>query len=187
MNAFNSEAAIERVIREREPMRKVGIYRALGGSHPKPSDDRDYHTLIRRVTTMAHQGKLVGTPVGASGSPLIYSLPEQAVTVARSIAETNGEQPDWHNDVLARLAALSPDEFERLVAFLMAENGVYDIEVTGRSSDGGIDGRGSLVRGKSVPVLWQAKRHQGVVVSDSLVSDTPCAEPTVHGGKPTRA
>jgi restriction system protein len=37
---------------------------------------------------------------------------------------------------------LAPDAFERLVQRLLRESGFTQVEVTGRSGDGGIDGRG---------------------------------------------
>ena len=46
-----------------------------------------------------------------------------------------------------RLLAMNPAEFEELVAQLLAEIGFDEIEMTKRSSDGGIDVRGTLVVG----------------------------------------
>ncbi|MBI5789650.1 MAG: restriction endonuclease [Candidatus Schekmanbacteria bacterium] len=46
-----------------------------------------------------------------------------------------------------RLLAMRPDEFEELIALLLAEIGFENIEVTKLSGDGGIDVRGTLVVG----------------------------------------
>jgi len=46
-----------------------------------------------------------------------------------------------------RLLNMNWDEFEELIARLLAEMGFEDIEVTSRSKDGGIDVRGTLVVG----------------------------------------
>lgn len=37
---------------------------------------------------------------------------------------------------------MSPDAFERLVKRMLRESGFVQVEVTGRSGDGGIDGKG---------------------------------------------
>ena len=60
---------------------------------------------------------------------------------------------------------LSPSAFERLVQRLLRESGFTQVEVTGRSGDGGIDGRGiARVHGLlSFHVLFQCKRYRGSV------------------------
>jgi len=60
---------------------------------------------------------------------------------------------------------LSPNAFERLVQRLLRESGFKHVEVTGRSGDGGIDGRGiARVHGlMSFHVLFQGKRYKGSV------------------------
>jgi restriction system protein len=52
-----------------------------------------------------------------------------------------------HEALRQRLHEIDPGEFEELVGRLLAEVGFEDIEVTSRSSDGGIDVRGTLVVG----------------------------------------
>ena len=49
-----------------------------------------------------------------------------------------------------RLLGMDPTEFEELVGVLLAEMGFEEIEVTKRSSDGGIDVRGLLVIGEVI-------------------------------------
>lgn len=60
---------------------------------------------------------------------------------------------------------LSPASFERLVQRLLREAGFVQVEVTGRTGDGGIDGRGiARVHGLlGFHVLFQCKRYQGSV------------------------
>jgi restriction system protein len=71
---------------------------------------------------------------------------------------------DWRDVLLGRLLAMPPDGFERLAQRLLREAGFRNVEVTGRSGDGGIDGVGvyrlSLV---SFPVYFQCKRYSGTV------------------------
>ena len=61
-----------------------------------------------------------------------------------------------------RLQGMDPQEFEELIARLLAEIGFEDIEVTQRSKDGGIDVRGTLVVGDVIRTRMavQVKRWQ---------------------------
>jgi len=60
---------------------------------------------------------------------------------------------------------LSPESFEKLTQRLLRESGFIQVEVTGRSGDGGIDGRGiARMHGfMSFHVLFQCKRYKGSV------------------------
>lgn len=60
---------------------------------------------------------------------------------------------------------LAPAAFERLVQRLLRESGFTQVEVTGHSGDGGIDGRGiARIHGfMSFHVLFQCKRYKGAV------------------------
>jgi restriction system protein len=70
----------------------------------------------------------------------------------------------WKERLLDRLLAMPPDAFERLAQRLLKEAGFRNVEVLGKSGDGGIDGVGvyrlSLV---SFPVFFQCKRWKGTV------------------------
>jgi len=60
---------------------------------------------------------------------------------------------------------ISADAFERLVKRMLRESGFVQVEVTGRSGDGGIDGKGIIKVGglMSFHVLFQCKKYQGSV------------------------
>ena len=64
------------------------------------------------------------------------------------------------NKLHKKLFSLKPEEFEELIAQLLAETGFEEIEVTKRSNDGGIDVRGLLVVGEVIKIRMavQAKR-----------------------------
>jgi restriction system protein len=85
-----------------------------------------------------------------------------------------GAEPDevaWKEQLLTHLMLMQPDAFERLSSRLLREAGVDNVTVTGKSGDGGIDGRGVLRVGLvSFPVFFQSKRYQGSVGS-SVVRD----------------
>src|SRR5690606_28960709 len=52
------------------------------------------------------------------------------------------EERDWKDVLLDRLMKLTPDAFERLAQRLLREAGFRNVQVLGRSGDGGIDGVG---------------------------------------------
>lgn len=65
---------------------------------------------------------------------------------------------------------LSPDAFERLTKRLLRESGFIQVEVTGRSGDGGVDGNGIIqINGfLSFHVVFQCKRYQGSVSASAI-------------------
>lgn len=68
----------------------------------------------------------------------------------------------WRDTVIQILREFYPDAFERLCTRLLRESGFIEVEVTGKSGDGGIDGRGIIRVGGliSFNVLFQSKRYQ---------------------------
>lgn len=77
---------------------------------------------------------------------------------------------EWEEQLLEVIKNIQPDQFERLCQRLLRELGFIDVEVTGRSGDGGIDGKGILRLGGvlSFHVAFQAKRYQGSVSSSTI-------------------
>lgn len=65
---------------------------------------------------------------------------------------------------------ITPAAFERLVQRLLRESGFTQVEVTGRSGDGGIDGRGiARINGlMSFHVLFQCKKYKGTVSAGEI-------------------
>jgi restriction system protein len=73
-------------------------------------------------------------------------------------------EPDWKEVLRTRLVALSPGGFERLCQRLLREAGFRDVEVLGKSGDGGIDGVGVLrISLVAFPVYFQCKRYKDSV------------------------
>ncbi len=74
------------------------------------------------------------------------------------------EEPSWKDELLETLVGMDAGAFERLAQRILREAGFRNVEVTGRSGDGGIDGVGvyqlSLV---SFPIYFQCKRYRGSV------------------------
>jgi len=65
---------------------------------------------------------------------------------------------------------LSADAFERLTKRILRESGFVQVEVTGRSGDGGIDGKGIMRLGGllSFHVVFQCKKYQSAVSSSDI-------------------
>ena len=82
------------------------------------------------------------------------------------------EKLSWQEKVIEELQSITPSSFERLCQRLLRELGFQNVEVTGQSNDGGIDGKGLLRLGGvlSFNVIFQAKRYKGSV-SPSIVRD----------------
>lgn len=93
------------------------------------------------------------------------------------LSEQESEDPDSveykaENNLLDVLQTLSPSGFENICKELLREHGFENVEVTGQSHDGGIDGYGVLELNPfvSFKVLFQCKRYKGSV-SRSHVGD----------------
>lgn len=71
----------------------------------------------------------------------------------------------WREDLLSTLIQMDASAFERLAQRMLRESGFVQVEVTGRSGDRGIDGRGIMRLGGllSFHVIFQCKRWQGTV------------------------
>ncbi len=78
----------------------------------------------------------------------------------------------WQEELLECVRAMAPDAFERLCQRLLRESGFIQVEVTGRSGDGGIDGKGVVRLGGllSFHMIFQCKRFKGAVGA-SVVRD----------------
>jgi restriction system protein len=77
---------------------------------------------------------------------------------------------DWKSKLLKSLYEISPAAFERLTQRILRESGFTQVEVLGKSGDGGIDGKG-IVRLSvflSFHVIFQCKRYKGTVSSSQI-------------------
>lgn len=80
------------------------------------------------------------------------------------------EELTWHQQLHRLLLSLTPAAFERLAQRLLRESGFIQVQVTGKSGDGGIDGVGiARINGfLSFHVLFQCKRYQGSVSAGQI-------------------
>lgn len=81
------------------------------------------------------------------------------------------EEQEW-KEVLHHVLTkeIAPDAFERLTQRLLRESGFVQVEVTGRTGDGGIDGKGiARIHGfMSFHVIFQCKKYQGSVSAGAI-------------------
>ena len=85
--------------------------------------------------------------------------------VSEEIAEIG-----WADEIVEVLKKLDPAAFERLSQRLLRELGFNNVEVTGKTGDGGIDGVGVIKLGGvlSFHVVFQCKRYAGTVSSAAI-------------------
>ena len=76
----------------------------------------------------------------------------------------------WEDELKSLLLALEPSQFERLAQRLLRECGFTQVDVTGRSGDGGIDGKGIIkIAGLvSFHAMFQCKRYKDSVTPSNI-------------------
>ena len=92
-------------------------------------------------------------------------IPVSEAEQSEQFDEEGIETSLWQEDLIEILLEIPPDAFERLCQRILRESGFIEVEVTGRSGDGGIDGRGIIrIAGLiSFNVFFQSKRHRGTL------------------------
>ena len=91
----------------------------------------------------------------------------QPEAVDDSLPDTEDVDNDskWREELYGVLLEMDPSAFERLFQRVLREDGFYQVDVTGRSGDGGIDGIGIIRIGGflSFRMLFQCKRYKGSI------------------------
>jgi restriction system protein len=82
----------------------------------------------------------------------------------------NGPRISHRTVLLDIMKEMNPNSFEKLCQRFLREAGFQQVEVTGRSGDGGLDGRGLLQLNPlmSIRVLFQCKRYKASVGSEAI-------------------
>jgi restriction system protein len=85
--------------------------------------------------------------------------------IPQELLQEEAQEEAWKLKLNGILTNLDPAAFERLTQRMLRELGFTQVDVTGRSGDGGIDGRGiARINGvMSFHVLFQCKRYKGSV------------------------
>ena len=114
----------------------------------------------RRRIANEVSGEPTGEPEGDAGQ-------QNDLLPSPGTGSVDGDE--WTDDLLAALRAMAPDAFERLCQRILRESEFTEVEVTGRSGDGGIDGVGVLrINLISFHVVFQCKRYEGSVGSAQI-------------------
>lgn len=84
--------------------------------------------------------------------------------------DSSDEILEWREMLHGTLIEMAPEAFERLCLRLLRESGFIELEVTPKSGDEGIDGKGifQIAGMVSFPVLFQCKRYSGSVGASAV-------------------
>src|SRR5947207_5993463 len=120
----------------------------------------------RGVWALTGQGRAEEKVDAKTINRLVKSLDaEQSSTLEKREKGAPPPELRWEDEALETIKQISPKAFETLCQRLLRESGFIQVEVTGRSGDGGIDGRGVVrVSGiLSFHVIFQCKRYKDTV------------------------
>jgi restriction system protein len=138
-------------------------------------------TYLRKYGVLENSSRGVWalTPKGAQLDTVNPMLVKRAVKAQQQMAKVSSGQVGldeppveltWRDEVAQAISSMSPSAFERLVQRLLRESGFIQVEVIGRSGDGGIDGKGimRLAGLLSFHVIFQCKRYRGSVGANQI-------------------
>ncbi len=94
--------------------------------------------------------------------------PEDPTTAVDDLPEETQAWRERLHHIL--IEEMTPDAFERLTQRLLRESGFVHVEVTGRTGDGGIDGKGiARINGlMSFHIAFQCKKYKGSVSASDI-------------------
>lgn len=97
-------------------------------------------------------------------------IPSTDKEIEEEITDEVNYSQNWKENLLSILYLIPPDAFERLSQRILRESGFSQVEVTGKSGDGGIDGKGIVrVSGLlSFHVIFQCKRYKGSITPSQI-------------------
>lgn len=102
--------------------------------------------------------------------PLSKVVEKSGEIINEEILEEVEDNLEWKEKLLKTILSISPSAFEKLVQRLLRESGFVEVDVTGGSNDGGIDGKG-IVRLNgflSFHIIFQCKRYKGSISSSQI-------------------
>ena len=97
-------------------------------------------------------------------------IPSTKKEIKEEITDEVNYTQNWKENLLGILYLIPPDAFERLSQRILRESGFSQVDVTGKSGDGGIDGKG-IVRMSgllSFHVIFQCKRYKGSITPSQI-------------------
>jgi len=80
------------------------------------------------------------------------------------------EEMRWEDELLSILKQMEPTKFEQLSGRILRQAGFSNIDITGKSHDGGIDGRGAFKVNDflSFTICFQCKRYKDIVPASAI-------------------
>jgi restriction system protein len=119
----------------------------------------------RGVWALTHKGRQIERVDPKEVKRFVREQSKRTKAEEDDLAGEDESELTWREELSGALLKMDPSAFERLVQRLLRESGFIQVEVTGRSGDGGIDGKGIMRLGGllSFHVIFQCKRYQGSV------------------------
>jgi restriction system protein len=124
-------------------------------------------TNLRQLGKIKNAGRGVWALAETSVAAQTSSRKVTADSTTAVAEDENGWKEELHAVLTKRVTPLG---FEKLIQRMLRESGFVQVEITGRSGDGGIDGRG-IVRLNgflTFHVIFQCKRYSGAVSVDKI-------------------
>jgi restriction system protein len=114
--------------------------------------------------------EIVRTVKGQDKSTLSPKIKNSSEKIEQEVTEAVDKTEEWKEQLLNILYEITPAAFERLAQRILRESGFFQVEVTGKVGDGGIDGKGIVrVSGLlSFHVIFQCKRYKGSVTPSQI-------------------
>ena len=129
-------------------------------------------TILKNKGILSKVGKgiwVLGDHRPAEASVIEESKVKKVEEKAAEEEVTDAEK--WKKDVIEIITEkMTPGAFERLIQRILREKGFSQVEVIGKTGDGGIDGRGiARINGiLSFHIIFQCKRYKGKVSAGAL-------------------
>lgn len=141
---------------------RYGVWSLTEKGKEAQLSDQEIENIIRQVQHETASKRALNKGVRADQKE---ESEDEIAPQVKSAART-----DHREELTNILYSLSPEGFERLCQRLLREAGYQEVTVTGRSGDGGIDGKGILQVSPlvSFKVLFQCKRYQGTVGASQI-------------------
>lgn len=126
----------------------------------------------RGVWSLTSQGRQFDQVNPQTVKKTVLAQQKQTKASAADVPELDSPNGEvfWQDELLDTLSKMDHSAFERLIQRLLRESGFIQVEVTGKSGDGGIDGKGIMRLGGllSFHVIFQCKRYQGSVGANQV-------------------
>lgn len=126
----------------------------------------------RGVWSLTAKGKTIRQVDKEDVNKVVKNLNKQKISKEYEEEDEATLELTWKDEILSVLKQIKPDAFERLCQRFLRESGFSNVEVLGKSNDGGIDGHGVIKIGGllSFHVYFQSKRYKDSI-GPSIVRD----------------